>query len=42
MAIAERRMRAEIEAIPNGVYAFEDAIEDDGISDRAYPMRASR
>ena len=37
--IAERRMRAEIRAIPNGVYQFEDVIEDDGISDRSYPMR---
>ena len=31
-------MRAEIEAIPDGVYTFEDAIEDDGIIDRAYPI----
>jgi N-methylhydantoinase B len=37
--VAERRMRAEIAAIPNGVYEFEDVIEDDGITDRAYPMR---
>jgi 5-oxoprolinase (ATP-hydrolysing)/N-methylhydantoinase B len=37
--IAERRMRAEIRAIPNGVYTFEDVIEDDGIRDRAYPIR---
>ena len=34
-------MRAEIEAIPDGVYTFEDAIEDDGITDRDYPMRAA-
>jgi N-methylhydantoinase B/oxoprolinase/acetone carboxylase alpha subunit len=40
-AIAERRMRAEIEAIPDGTYIFEDAIEDDGISDRDYPMKLS-
>ncbi len=39
MAIAERRMRAEIEAIPDGVYTFEDAIEDDGITDHDYPMK---
>ena len=39
MAIAERRMRAEIEAIPDGVYTFEDAIEDDGITDRDYPIK---
>ena len=32
-------MRAEIRAIPNGVYEFEDVIEDDGISDRSYPMQ---
>ena len=38
MAIAERRMRAEIEAIPDGTYTFQDAIEDDGITDRDYPI----
>ena len=31
-------MRAEIEAIPDGVYTFADAIEDDGITDRDYPI----
>lgn len=39
LSIAERRMRAEIRSIPNGVYTFEDTIEDDGITDRDYPMR---
>ena len=39
ITISERRMRAEIAAIPNGVYTFEDVIEDDGISDTNYPMR---
>jgi N-methylhydantoinase B/oxoprolinase/acetone carboxylase alpha subunit len=39
LAIAERRMRAEIRSIPNGTYFFEDVIEDDGITDRSYPMR---
>ncbi|MEP6893556.1 MAG: hydantoinase B/oxoprolinase family protein [Gaiellaceae bacterium] len=39
MAIAERRMRAEIEGIPDGVYTFEDAIEDDGITDHDYPIK---
>ena len=39
LAVAERRMRAEIAAIPNGVYHFEDVIEDDGITERDYPMR---
>jgi N-methylhydantoinase B len=39
IAIAERRMRAEIEEIPDGVYTFEDAIEDDGIGEGAFPMK---
>lgn len=39
MEIAERRMRAEIETIPDGVYTFEDAIEDDGITDHDYPIK---
>lgn len=29
---AERRMKAEIEAIPDGIYAFEDSIESDGVT----------
>jgi N-methylhydantoinase B len=37
--IAERRMRAELELIPDGVYVFEDAIEDDGITDHDYPIK---
>jgi N-methylhydantoinase B len=41
IAIAERRMRAEIGAIPDGTYTFEDAIEDDGITDRDYPIKLS-
>ena len=39
LTIAERRMRAEIRSIPNGVYFFEDVIEDDGITDASYPIR---
>ncbi len=39
LEVAERRMRAEIRSIPRGVYHFEDVIEDDGITDRAYPMK---
>jgi N-methylhydantoinase B len=39
IAVSERRMRAEIERIPDGAYSFEDAIEDDGIGDGSYPMR---
>lgn len=34
MDYAEARMRAEIRAIPDGVYSFEDTMEDDGIMDR--------
>lgn len=39
VAVAERRMRAEIEKIPDGIYTFSDAIEDDGLSDRSYEMK---
>jgi N-methylhydantoinase B/oxoprolinase/acetone carboxylase alpha subunit len=37
---SERRMRAEIEQIPDGRYTFSDVMEDDGIEDRAYTIRA--
>jgi N-methylhydantoinase B/oxoprolinase/acetone carboxylase alpha subunit len=39
IAIAERRMRAELEQIPAGVYTFEDAIEDDGIGTDSFPIK---
>jgi N-methylhydantoinase B len=39
MTIAERRMREEIRAIPDGEYTFEDVIEDDGVSDHPYTVR---
>jgi N-methylhydantoinase B len=39
MDVAERRMRAEIEGIPDGSSAFEDAIEDDGIGEGSFPMK---
>lgn len=29
---AERRMKAEIDAIPDGIYTFEDSIESDGVT----------
>jgi N-methylhydantoinase B len=41
LAISERRMRAEIQAIPDGVYTFEDVIEDDGIEERPLPIRVT-
>ncbi len=39
---SERRTRAEIEAIPDGVYHFEDHVEDDGIDpDREYLIKVA-
>ena len=35
---SEARMRAEIEAFPDGHYAFDDYMEDDGITDRPYKI----
>ncbi len=39
IAYSARLMRATIAAIPNGVYKAEDALDDDGISDREVPIR---
>ena len=36
MDYAESRMRAELSAFRDGVYSFEDYMEDDGIEDRPY------
>ncbi len=37
---SERRMRAELEAIPDGIYGFEDYIESDGVeADRTYTIK---
>ncbi|MCM2476389.1 hydantoinase B/oxoprolinase family protein [Rhizobium sp. CG5] len=36
MDYSERRMRAEIAAIPDGRYTFHDYMEDDGIEDKPY------
>jgi len=36
---SERRMRAELEAIPDGIYSFADYVESDGIvADRTYTI----
>ena len=35
MDYSERWMRAEIAAIPDGVYEFTEHMEDDGVVDRA-------
>ncbi|BAQ50035.1 hydantoinase B/oxoprolinase family protein [Methylobacterium aquaticum] len=40
MDYSERRMRAEIEKIPDGRYVFTDCMDDDGIEDRAFTIRA--
>jgi N-methylhydantoinase B len=40
-AYAERRVRAVIKAIPDGVYVGEDAVDDDGISDLPLNIRAT-
>jgi len=37
---SERRMRAEIESLPDGTYAFEDVIEDDGRGNEDLPVVA--
>ncbi len=37
---SERRMRAELESIPDGIYGFEDYIESDGVdADRTYAIK---
>jgi N-methylhydantoinase B len=38
---SERRMRAEIEALPDGTYAFEDVLDDDGRGNEDLPIRAA-
>lgn len=38
---SEARMRAELAAIADGVYSYSDTIEDDGIDDRQYTIKAS-
>jgi 5-oxoprolinase (ATP-hydrolysing)/N-methylhydantoinase B len=41
MDYSERRMRAEILAIPNGVYPFQDVVENDGIEDREFTIKVT-
>ena len=36
---AERLTRAAIAGVPNGVYEFEDALDDDGMSNESVPIR---
>jgi len=37
--VSERRVRVEIEKIPDGEYEYEDLIDHDGVNDRTYRMR---
>ena len=39
LSVAERRMRAEINKIPNGEYHYEDTIEDDGVGTESFQMK---
>lgn len=39
MDYAERMTRAAIETVPDGTYEFEDALDDDGVSDDPVPIR---
>jgi N-methylhydantoinase B len=41
IAYVERRVRAVIATIPDGVYVGEDAIDDDGLDDVPLPIRAT-
>ncbi|MFJ8244795.1 hydantoinase B/oxoprolinase family protein [Peribacillus asahii] len=38
---SERRMRAELKEIPNGYYDFEDYVENDGIEDKIFKIKAN-
>ncbi|WP_318570495.1 hydantoinase B/oxoprolinase family protein [Salinigranum marinum] len=38
---SERRMRAEIESLPDGTYTFEDVLDDDGKGNEDLPVRAA-
>ena len=38
MDYAERRMRAELSAFPDGNYGFDDVIENDGIEAKPYTV----
>ena len=41
MDYSESRMRAEIGAIEDGVYRFQDQVEDDGIENKPYDIRVA-
>ena len=41
IAYAERLTRAMLAALPDGVYTFEDALDDDGIGEKPIPIRVT-
>ena len=41
MDYGERRMRLAIEAAPDGIYAGEDRIDDDGVGEEPVVVRAT-
>jgi N-methylhydantoinase B len=41
MSYSERRIRAALREIPDGVYHGEDAVDDDGLTDRPLTVRAT-
>lgn len=41
MDYSERRMRAEIAALPDGKYSFSDTVENDGIENKPYLLHVS-
>jgi N-methylhydantoinase B len=38
---SERRMRAELDALPDGTYSFEDVLDDDGRGNENLPVKAT-
>jgi N-methylhydantoinase B len=38
---SERRMRSELETVPDGTYEFEDVLDDDGRGNRDLPIRVA-
>lgn len=41
LTYAERMMRSVLQAIPDGVYRFEDVLDDDGVTDEPVPIRVT-
>jgi len=41
LTYSEQRMKAEISEIPDGVYEFEDYVDDDGIEDKVFTIKVN-